>query len=528
MLNKLTAIVVSLGVCLVTATAVAGPVEQLEALSISPVNAAHMVVPYRYGGGGMFVSQDGGKTFGWLCSAGVATSSVNRNGRVQFGGDGQIYIGLFDGILRGAADGCGFTPVPEMAKKYVADITTDPIDPKRTYAITTTAMAENGIFMNDGSGTFAPFGSTIKQFLDRLFVVKTPEGRRFYETSVLTDAATNEVQYFVRVSNDDAKTWTDTPYDLAQFGPMDKFADFSLVAVNPQDPNHVVGRVTRNQAVDTLVFSTEQGKAGSWQLLAEPTQAEAVTFTPDGVLYFGDSDQTTKGLFVVDKVGAAPRKLSDKWKVLCLGWDTANKRLLGCSNFFLFGEVDTTSGDLKPLLDLRCAEKFVECPGQMPMSAVCEPLAQQDFCNLSHWVLAPLCDVYDRGPELAMYQAEQTIMCVNGLGVSKSEPGMTGTGAAGGGASTTAGAAAVSGSAGAAANACASGAAGACAAPKPSGTAGTQSMPATSGPTSSPASSKGSGCSAVLGTQSRPAFGAVWAALGVLGFAACARRRRCS
>lgn len=483
----------------VSATAFAGPVEQLDSLSINPADPSHMVVSYRYGGGGMFVSRDGGKTFGWLCSAGVATTAVNRNGRTFVSGDGSIYLGLFDGLMKGGGDGCGFAGVPELDKKYIADVAGDPIELKRTYAVSTNPMVDNYIYMNDGSGTFAPFGTPVKQFLDSVDVVKNGDGRRFYVTGVLTNSETNKVQYSVRVSDDDAKTWTEEPYDMAQFGPMDMYAEFSIAAIDPTNPDHIIGRVWRKMAVDTLVESMEKGKAGSWKLLAEPTEAEAVTYTPDGVLYFGDSHQESKGLYVVDKAGDAPRMLTNAWKPMCLGYDPGNKRLLACSNFYLFGSVDTTSGELKPLLDLRCAENFVECAGQEALSAVCEPQAQADFCHLSHWVIAPLCDIYDRGPELASYQAQQTIMCVNGFGVPKAEGGAAGAPAAG------------SGAVGVAMQAVTAGAPSA-------GSAGTAG--------GAPKQTSSGGCSAMSGRGAHDGFGALLMGLGTLTWVGRYRRRR--
>jgi hypothetical protein len=459
---------------LVSSKASAGPVEILDGVSINPSDPQHLIVPYHYGGGGMFVSHDGGKTYGWLCAAGVSTNAVNRNGQAFLGGDGAIYLGLFDGLMKGTGDGCGFVGVPELDNKYIASVTGDPIDPKRTYIITTNPMADNGIWMNDGGGTFKPIGSTVQNFLDDLIVVKNGDKRRFYETGAVTNTETHEVKYSVRVSDDDAMTWTDDVYDIAQFGPRDMYAEFSIVAIDPTNPDRVIARVWRKMAVDTLVVSDAKGNAGSWKLLAEPTEVDAVTYTPEGVLYFGDDDQITKALYVVDKAGDAPRMINNEWKPICLHYDAINKRLLGCSNFFLFGSVDTTTGALDPMLDLRCAEKFVECPGQMPMAGVCRPQAEVDFCSLSHWLLAPVCDVYDRGSELPNYVAEQTIMCADGLGVPKAAGGVPSTGAAGGGATGAAGSA---------------------------GSSGAMSMSGAAGP---PPGSGGAGAAAPSGTQTSP------------------------
>jgi hypothetical protein len=512
---------------LASSRAFAGPVEQLDGVLFNAADPSHIIVPYRYGGGGMFISRDGGKSFGWLCSAGMGASAVNRNGRPFIAGDGSIYLGLFDGLMKGRADGCGFALQPEFTKQYVSDFASDPIDPTRTYLVTTTGMVENSVHVSEGGAAFTPLGPSVMKFLDTIDVVKNGDGRRFYVTAVTTDAAAGTVTYSVRVSDDDAVTWTDEPYDLAQFGPMNMFADFSIVAVDPTNPDHIVARVSRPQALDTLVFSTEKGKVGSWKLLAEPGELEGVTFTPEGVLYFGDSDPTTKGLFVVEKPGDAPKQLSDSWKVMCLGYDATNKRLLGCSNFYLFGEVNLKSGELEPLLDLRCAENIVECTGQEEMVKVCEPQAQQDFCNLSHWVLAPLCDAYDRGPELASYQMAQDIMCVDGFAVPKVE-GAPASGAAGGGAAGAAGAAgaptAPTTSGAMTMCSAADAAAGSCAPERMPDRAGTAAPSSAAGGSAAPKSS-GGGCSALGGASSHADFAGLVACLGVLALSV--RRARC-
>lgn len=498
---------------MVSTTALAGPVEILDGVSINPADPSHLIVPYRYGGGGMFVSKDGGKTLSWLCSAGIAPNAVNRNGRAFVGGDGSIYLGLFDGLIKGSADGCGFAPVPELDKKYIADLAADPIDPKRMYIITTNAMgAENFVWVNDGSGTFTQLGTGVVQFLDSLDVVKNGDARRYYVTGVVTNMMTNEVKYSVRVSDDEAKTWTEEAYDIAQFGPMDMYAEFSIVAVNPTNPDHIVARVWRKQAIDSLVYSTEKGKAGSWKLLAEPTEVDSVTFTPEGVLYFGDSDQKTKGVFVVEKTGDAPKLLNDTWKPTCLAWDAGNQRLLGCGNFYLFGEVSTESGELEPLLDLRCTEHMVECAGQEDMKKVCEPQALADFCHLSHWVIAPVCDVYDRGPEFEMFAMSQTFMCVDGFGVPKAEP--VGGAAGGGGTGTSTAGLGAAGSAGCAPQST-------CDTP---GAAGASSQ-GSAGADGSTAEKSSGGCRAVTGA-SEERSSAVLLGLGLIALMARARRRR--
>lgn len=504
---------------LVSVRAAAGPVELLEGISINPADPSHMVVPYRYGGGGMFVSRDGGKTMNWLCSAGIAPNAVNRNGRAFVGGDGAVYLGLFDGLIKGSPDGCGFAPVPELDKKYIADLAADPIDPKRTYAITTNPQVENSVWMNDGNGTFVPFGTGVTKFLDTIDVVKNGDGRRFYVTGVLTDAMTNKVVYSVRVSDDDAATWTEDAFDMALFPPMDMYAEFAIVAINPTNPDHIVGRLWRKQIADTLLYSTEKGKAGSWKVLAEASEIDSVAYSTDGALFFGDSDQNSKGIWVVEMPGDAPKLLTASWKPTCLGYDQANKRLLGCGNYYLFGEVDVKSGELKPTLDLRCTEHIAECSGQESMVKVCEPQALQDFCHLTHWVLAPVCDVYDRGPELASFQMAQTFACSGGFAVPKPE-GMPTAGAAVSGVAGT-GATTPDASAGTVARSTGNAGSSAPAA----GVTGSRTATNADAPAATSQKSSGGGCSTVANASS-DASGALLLSIGGLALFALRRPRR--
>lgn len=452
MKRRCAGLLMSAAVCLMSSNASAGPVEELIDISIDPANAMNLVVPYRYGGNGMFVSQDGGKTLRWLCSAGLGADLVNKTVVVHSGGDGSLYIGSSEGLLRGDGSGCGFEPVPELAMQYIGDIASDPIDPLRTYVVTTTAMTENGIYLKDGADAqFVAYGSRKQLFVNTLDVAMNGEARRFYETAVITDAATNDISYVVRMSEDEGMTWTEEVYDISQFGPEDNFASFRVVAVDPTNPDHIVAKVHRGNNLDTLVYSPDQGKAGTWQLVAEPKELGGAVFGSNGALYYGDSDNETRGLWVVESMGAAPKLLSDGWRVNCLAFDSANDRLLGCGDNTLFGEVDTDTGEISSTLDLRCAQYFVECPGQEEMSTVCEPQAQADFCHLTHWVIAPVCDIYDRGPLYPMYRDAQTFMCDGGTVVPKAASsggaaGAAGMGAAAAGAGVGTNAAGASGS----------------------------------------------------------------------------------
>ncbi|MEY4576125.1 MAG: hypothetical protein RL701_828 [Pseudomonadota bacterium] len=518
----------------------AGTPELFNRAILSSAEGKHIFAPYVNGGGGMFVSSDGGENFGMLCASAIDPSLVNDALLVYQGALGQTYVGSFEGVWRGDNTGCGFVPVPELTGHFIGAITGDPLDPERTYVGTSDADPNpNGIFLSKGkTGTFEKFGVSQASFIETLHVVKHGEGRRFWETTVKTDVMTNVAKYIVRFSDDDAKTWTEYEYNIDQIGPKVAYPDFRIVAVDPTNEDHLVGVVTRNQEIDSLVYSLEQGKPGTWKSLADVNTSQAVQFTPDGTLYFGDSDQVTKSFYVAKKLGDAPTKLSDAWKVSCLQYDNTTKTMWGCSDL-MFGTIDTTKGELKPLIDMRCGERFVDCPGKPTGRELCaSQIYPVNYCDISHFPAAPLCAGFDN---TASYKSFiDTVIgysCVDGFSKSWPDTGnpalmsTAGSGAAGTSAEAGAGGGTTTTTASAGRIAI-----------EPAGVAGKGSVDgntagkaggAAAGSAASAAGSKApaekSGCHVSQPTAAADEFAAAGAwSLLMLGFAVRVRRRRSS
>lgn len=438
----------------------AGPIELFNGAIVNPALPQTVIAPYQYGGGGFFLSKDGGKSYGLLCASAIDPVTVqNSNPSITLSA-GSLWVGVFGALWRGTKDGCDFAAVPELMGRYISVVASDPLDPMRTYAATSDnpdMKGPNGLYMNDAAQgkTFMPYGTTSSHLLNTVHVVKNGTGRRIYETAVkISSMAGVDPQYFVRVSDDEGKTWAENEYKIDQFGPKDMYAEFEIMAIDPQNPDHVIARVKRSMMVDTVLYSPMQGKAGTWMQLAELTAFDSVAFTPDGKLYLGDSDQTTKSLYVVEKPGDMPKKLTDTWKVGCLTYDSANKRLLGC-NDFRFGSVDTTTGAFTNELDMRCAEHWNECPNKdaAALHSTCEAQLLAAYCGVSHYPLAPVCAGYDQGSDAQTFLDSLDYMCVNGKTVDK----MASSGDAGSSASGAAGTPASGGVAGGAASAAGSG-----------------------------------------------------------------------
>lgn len=407
-------------VCALSRGAVlAGPVELLDGVSVSAGAPDDMVVTYVHGRSGLFVSEDGGATLKWLCAVGASLPVSNASLLAHASGDGSIYVGTYNGLWRGAPTGCGFAAVPELDKKYIRAIAGDPFEAQRTYVVTSNSMADNGIYMNDGGGSFVPLGTHAPMFIASLHVAKNGSARRFYETGVVTDLETNTVTFSVRVSDDDGESWTEHVFDPTPFEMTEtRVHDFKVLTVDPTNPDRIVALLARSDlAPDALLLSAEQGKPGTWTLIASPIVGGAAAFASDGTLYFGDDNFANKGLFKVAQLGEPPMLLSDTYRVSCLGYDAARSRLLGCADNYRFGVFDESSGELATMLDLRCAEHVVTCADKPEIESLCKPPAVE-FCKEDHWVVAPLCCVYDR-PDFELFASSQRIVCEGGVAKPK-------------------------------------------------------------------------------------------------------------
>lgn len=388
----------ALSLCLLMAgTAHAGPVEKFSGLSSQ---ASTWALQYEYGTGGFFVSNDKGAHFKLLCSSAIDTGV--RDTFTLHVSDDAIYVGVFDGMWQGDKNGCGWKRVPELEDQWTGAMAGDPSDPKITYYATSAGGdKDNGLFIKTGSGQWMPLGSKAKIFINTLDVVKTSNGKRFYTTAVRSVPTGDPMMpetphYMVRISEDDAKTWTENEIGATdQFGSKDPLTEFTLLAIDPTNPDTIVAGTTRSEGSDEIIYSTMQGKPGTWKMIGQVKELKGAAFGADGKLYYGDNDQMSPGLFRVDKLGDAPKQLNNTWKVSCLRYDADGKRLLACRDW-QFGTANVEDGTFSALLDMRSAESFVDCPGDVPEVAKrCQTQLLNAYCGQAHYEYAPVCSVYD-------------------------------------------------------------------------------------------------------------------------------------
>jgi MYXO-CTERM domain-containing protein len=383
------------------------------------------------------------------------------------------------------------------------------------------------LYMSDGTAPFAAYGVQEPLFINSVQVVKKGTARRIYETGVLSDTMTNKVTYSVRVSDDEAKTFTSNTVDVTMFGMMDQYASFSIVAIDPTNPDRIIGRVKRDTdttSTDSMLESVDAGK--TFRHVMELGDFAAAAFTPDGKLYFGDNDQDQRKFYVMDKAGGDPQMIGSGWKVGCLSWDDSKKRMLACYDF-RFGTADLEKGTFNLSLDMRCAGSFVECPGATTSSAdACKAQLLAAYCGYGHYPAAPLCMPYDTGPEAAEMVSSAGYSCTDGMVTgSVGDPpgsGTNGQALTGGTTGSTAGSGADAGAAGSSPSTAGSGATTAA-----NGGSSATTTGSAGSTTSAPAPAKSSGCSCALaGSRGRDSSAAwLFGVFGMLGYAVYRRRR---
>jgi hypothetical protein len=377
----------------------ASPVELLRRVAIAPGDADRIALSYANGGGGLFVSVTGPGDLGLVCASAIDPALEARALLVHESGSRELFIGTASGLWRGDAQGCGFTPVPELTGHFIAALAADPVQPARTYLATADhESGENGLYVTDGpSAAFRRQGSLARRYIESLLIVRRGDGdaRRFYEIAVDSASPAGAApQFYVRVSDDEGVTWSEHGFAFDAFPPVSRYPDLSLLAVDPADPAHIVARIQRDIGADTLVHSTQQGEPGTWQRIADVGELSGAEFTADGRLFYGDHAPSTRGLYVVQEQADTVQQLTDSWNVACLRYAAEPARLYGCSDVS-FGTVDLATGELTPVFDLRCAQRFIDCPGQPEVALACaEQLYPGNYCDAAHYPAAAVCRTY--------------------------------------------------------------------------------------------------------------------------------------
>jgi hypothetical protein len=379
----------------------AGPIEVFNGVDVASGNPDRLTARWTFGDSGFFVSEDRGASFRMSCFPAVNSTLMGRSVQaLKTATDGSMCVGTVNQVFCSNTKGCDWKEAPEMAGQWVSDFAEDPIDKQVLYLATGTAEGDNGIYVRETpTSAWKPLGKQLPAWFSRVHVVKNGTGKRIYVSSqenVFMDGAdggppVQQVKYFVRYSDDNAATWTSNYY-----GVIPERTNLRLVAIDPTNSDRIVVLLVRTGELltDDLYYSDKRGEPGSYVKIGTVTEFSGATFTPEGVLYYGDNDQMTPGLYKVAKLGEPPSKISGSTKIGCVNYDPASERLYICADW-RFGTADVSTGEFTMLFNIMNASEFIECGDEAPLNVSCGPaLRSPNFCDITHYPAAPVCVEY--------------------------------------------------------------------------------------------------------------------------------------
>lgn len=413
---------------LVSSIVHAGPVERMADIALHPSNPDVVVVHYLNGGTGLLYSSDAGRSFRLLCA--LAIHKDKPSGPMAIADDGHVLVGIFRGLWEDSGAGCGWSLAPPLEGRWITDVQVDPAS-AAILAITGNGGdgAMNGVVRREGPGRWTDLGVREPVGLTRLRVTKTPAGLRLYTSALrvipVDDAGMIGTKYFTRFSDDDGKTWEEHEFTAGGTEP------FRLEAVDPTNPDRVIGSVQRAGSPDSLFLSRDKGATFTPYL--EVADLGAIIFAPDGRLWVGEPQSVTsttasRGLWFAPNLDSPITKVAD-FGVECLAYQPATQTLYACQAYS-FGTVNTTSWTFNETFNFRTAKEFVQCEG-IDMPATCSVQLCIEYCAAGHFAQAPLCCVYTSdscGPIIAeMEGTGSRAMCIaNGVDGGVSAGGGTG------------------------------------------------------------------------------------------------------
>ena len=436
--------------------AAAGPVEQLVQVALHPGDPDTMLLRYKAGGEGLFVTHDGGKTWALICNSFIDPSISARNGAAAVGGDGALFLGVFDGLWQADDGGCGWQITEGVGPRWVTDAVSDPSDPEVTYAVTANGGEGvlNGILKREAGDSWSELGDQEEIMIFRMRVVSTGEGLRFVQGATrgqlprtLEDGVETTVpNYVIRVSDDGAESFQEFPYEAPPDG------SWFLAEVDPSNPDRIVAYNDRDETTgkdDPVLVSLDGGQ--SFETYLEVADFGGVTITAAGRVYIADRGSLLgdkpKGLWTADSLEDVPTALHTDRGFGCLGSQAATDTVFACE-LRSFGTVDQASGEYTPLMQFDEVQSLVECEG-VDMAMACQTQLCRDYCITGHFPQTPLCEVYQSpscGPCNAVPPTAACQMGAAGSGAAGTS-GAAGGNTAGAGTSGNAGMGAAAGGA---------------------------------------------------------------------------------
>jgi MYXO-CTERM domain-containing protein len=250
----------------------------LGAIAFDPLDPDHLVVRSTWA---LLESHDGGARFGWRCATAVGFDRTSEDPPVVIASDHRVLAGVFNGLARGDAEGCGYalSEEPEVYRLYVIDMVRDPITPSTIWAITSPGDQPNTVLRSTDDGANwevrgAPHPTVL---LERIRVAPS-DPSRIYVSGVVPRRTDAPRRALVFGSRDGGRTFTETEIPLTG-----EERNVHVLAVDPADPERALFRIVR-PVVDTvperLLLSEDGGS--TFTTAASLLEITGCTFSADG------------------------------------------------------------------------------------------------------------------------------------------------------------------------------------------------------------------------------------------------------
>lgn len=259
---------------------------------------------------GFLVSRDGGESFGWMCEGALGYGG-EFDPPFALDGGGRIHIGLYDGLVRASADGCGVERLAAFEGQNVVDLDNHPSGAS-VFALVVTPFVSNGppvearVFRSDdGGGAYELVSSAEGLLLETLEHAPSLPSRVYFGGATAPPS-----KPIVLRSDDGGATLSELPFAW----PSDVERLF-VAGIHPLDEDvfFLRGSLSPSSGKSTAIFRTDDGGATFEEVLRTEGPALGFAVSADGDAWVGSP---ADGLW--SSVGGAPFEQIGDAAVRCL------------------------------------------------------------------------------------------------------------------------------------------------------------------------------------------------------------------
>lgn len=307
---------------------------------LDPNDPSHLLLRATFG---VLQSQDGGKSFRWVCEQAVGYSG-DRDPALAVLGDGTVLTG-FARDLRSSQDGCEWSSMSGVSSENFIDATAEPSDPGRALFLSHSLDSSSQVkvlLAEQGQTELTQLGQPLGTALaPQTLEVAPSDPARLYVTVINNDLSTSLLR-----SEDRGESWQAFPISPHETVPA------YIAAIDPNDADRVYLRLD-GDSTDYLLTTDDGGESFSERFSFDHDML-GFALSPDGSqIALGGPDA---GILVADTTSfdftPSPAPITS---LTCLKWTAQG--LLACAHenadHFTLARSDDAGQSFKPLFHLQ-------------------------------------------------------------------------------------------------------------------------------------------------------------------------------